>query len=100
MKTRCSTCSGKGKIECPTCSGKQKSKCEDCKGEGGKKVSCGTCDGQRHSYCKLCEGSGVKGNPEKKVLPKPGKPERNTDEDGKSDEKPKKKPVIKKNPFG
>ncbi len=100
VKTRCSTCSGKGKIECPTCSGKQKSKCDDCKGEGGKKVSCGTCDGQRHSYCKLCEGSGVKGNPEKKVLPKPGETKGNTDEDGKSDEKPKKKPVIKKNPFG
>ena len=100
MKTRCSTCSGKGKIECPTCSGKQKSKCDDCKGEGGKKVSCGTCDGQRHSYCKLCEGSGVKGNPEKKVLPKPGETKGKSGGDSKTGEKPKKKPVIKKNPFG
>jgi len=42
----------------------------------------------------------VKGNPEKKVLPKPGETKRKSGDDGKTGEKPKKKPVIKKNPSG
>lgn len=100
VKTRCSTCSGKGKIECPTCSGKQKSKCDDCKGKGGKGVTCTACDGNRSNYCKPCEGSGVKGNPEKKALPKPGDKQKTPGEEEKSGEPPEKKPVIKKNPFG
>ena len=38
VKTRCNTCSGKGKIECPTCKGKQRARCSDCTGEGSKGV--------------------------------------------------------------
>jgi hypothetical protein len=100
VKTRCSTCSGKGKIECPTCSGKQKSKCEDCKGKGGQEVSCGSCDGKKSHWCKLCEASGVKGNPEKKALPKPKPQKKEGLGEEEQKENPEKKPVIKKNPFG
>lgn len=99
VKTRCSTCSGKGKIECPTCSGKQKSRCDDCKGEGGKSLPCRDCSGKKALICKPCEASGVKGNPEKKPLPKE-EVKKGSDAEKSEEAPPKKKPVIKKNPFG
>ena len=97
VKTRCTTCSGKGKIECPTCNGKQKSKCEDCKGKGGKASKCEACKGKKYDLCKPCESSGVKGNPEKKAPQKEGPVQEDSEEETKT---PKKKPVVKDNPFG
>jgi len=100
VKTRCSTCSGKGKIECPTCKGKQKARCEDCKGKGGTGTECDDCSGKKMLLCQLCEASGVKGNPEKKAPPKLEKDQDKGKEGAPKKDTPEKKPVIKKNPFG